>query len=140
MCHGRGYHKRWKHHHRSKREKFLRYHGWVKYPPVNIHEFDDHYELFVYAAGFKKEDIAANVKDNTLIISAKKGENDLVEMPEWVDKRREELDLSGFKRVFELNEKIDKDKITAEYKEGVLKVTLPKKEGSETYRQDLEIV
>jgi HSP20 family molecular chaperone IbpA len=54
--------------------------------------------------------------------------------------KRREFDPRGFKRIFELNEKIDKENITATYQEGVLKIRLPKLAGMETYRKNIDIV
>ncbi len=53
---------------------------------------------------------------------------------------RQEFSSRGFERKFELNDKIDPDKIEAKYINGVLQLTLAKFEGSETVRTEIDIV
>ncbi len=140
MCYHKAYHKHWAKHKARHCGKNFRHHRFGQrwgQPPVNIEEFDDHYEVSVFAAGFYKSDFNLKVKDNILVISASKEESDIVDNPSM---RRREFDPRGFKRVFELNEKIDKENISAKYEEGVLKITLPKLSGFETYRKDIDIV
>lgn len=143
MCHHRGHHhwaKHAKHRKAHWKRKFMhqRFGGAWGFPPVNIQELDDRYELWVFAAGFTKEEFEVKVKDQILVIKAKKQESEIVDEPGM--KRKEFDPRRGFKRVFELNEKIDKDNISASYEEGVLKLTLPKLEGFETFRKDIDIV
>lgn len=102
-------------------------------PPVNVRELDDKYELHLFAAGFSKSDFSIALTDQILSISTQKKDD---ESEEW--KRREHV-LQGFTRKFELNEKVDKSAISAIYENGVLILTLPKLEGFETERQEIEI-
>ena len=143
MCYRKAYHSRRAQHpkhgcgHMHKRFSNRRFGtGWGSYPPVNVKELDDRYELYVYASGFSKEDFQVKLKDNTLVIAVDKPDNDIVDSPNW---RRKEFSPHGFKRHFELNEKIDKEAITAQYADGVLVVSLPKLAGFETSRQDIPI-
>jgi hypothetical protein len=71
-----------------------------------------------FAAGFYKSDFQVKVKGDLLMISASKEESEIVDNPSM---KRQEFDPRGFKRIFELNEKIDKENITATYQEGRLK-------------------
>lgn len=145
MCYHKAYHKHWAHHAKHRRKHWehrFRNSGWGRgfgwgNPPVNIEEFDDRYEMSVFASGFYKSDFQVKVKDQILVVSASKEESEIVDNPSM---KRQEFDPRGFKRVFELNEKIDKEQISAAYKEGVLKVTLPKLAGKESYRKDIDIV
>lgn len=140
MCHSKSYysqrahHPRWGHGSRHKHFK-SRYFGaaWNN-PPVNVKELEDCYEVYVYAAGYTKEDFQVKLSDNTLLIAVEN--QDTVDSPNW---RRQEFFASGFERRFELNEKIDKEAINAKYKEGVLIVTLPKLAGFETTNQDIAV-
>jgi len=115
--------------------KFGHHHRGGHFPKVNVQELDDRYELFVYAAGYSKADFKVDLSDNTLIIAAtntSKTESNY----NW---RRQEFRPRKFERQFELNEKIDKESITAKYEDGILKVTLSKLEGFETMRREVEI-
>jgi len=119
----------------AKKIKEKRHRRWG-YPPVNVQELDDHYQLFVYAAGYNKEDFQVEVKDNTLIITAKAAEKGETSESNW---QRQEFTATGFQRLFELNSKIDQSAITAQYKDGILHVTLSKLEGFETKKQEIPI-
>lgn len=140
MCYGKSYHRHMGHpaHRWHKARKYNRYRamGRTPYPPVNVQELDDQYQLLVYAAGFAKPDFQVNIIDSTLVVKAKAEENDLVDEVNW---RRQEFKAS-FERRFELNDKIDKSAISAKYEEGILTVTLPKLPGSETSRYEVDIV
>ncbi len=140
MCYNKAYHQKWGGHHRHGfrhhgREKWARkfQQMWLQ-PAVNVREVDDAYELYVYAAGYVKSDFVVKMKDNTLVISVKEPEQ--VEDAGW---SRQEFYPIGFERRFELNEKIDKDAISAKYEDGILKVQLPKLPGFESTTSDIEV-
>lgn len=108
------------------------------FPPVNVLEADDKYELYVYAPGLAKSDFNINLRDDVLTIAVhKKDGSDLVESPHW--RRQEYRPTDGFERSFVLNEKVDTANISAAYADGVLVVTLPKLPGTETKRQDVYV-
>ncbi|HNP24966.1 MAG TPA: Hsp20/alpha crystallin family protein [Panacibacter sp.] len=94
-------------------------------PPVNISETADAFHLEVLAPGLKKEDFKVNLEKGLLTISyEKKAET---ETSNHTTHRRE-FRLSGFKRSFMVDEKINADGIQARYESGVLNLLLPKKE------------
>lgn len=94
--------------------------------PVNIFETDKSYDLHVVAPGLKKEDFKLTIDKNMLQIAYEhKDENKGQQEGKWT---RSEYRLRSFKRTFTLNEKIDAANIGAKYADGVLVVTLPKKE------------
>lgn len=103
------------------------------HPPVNVLEEDDKFVLHVYAPGLNKSDFLIATIDNTLSISV---EN----KPEETNWKRQEFAQQNFKRQFELSDKVDKEAIKASYENGVLIVTLPKLEGAETSRQEIEVL
>ena len=104
---------------RSFREDFL------QHPPVNIVEKTDAYQLEVSAPGWQKESFNLKLDANILTISAEKKEEAKDETAKVV---RKEFTNKSFKRSFTLDEKIDGANISAKYENGVLQVTLPKKE------------
>lgn len=106
------------------------------YPPVHVEEQDDKYVISLYAAGYAKTDFQVALKDDILSISVDKPENEAA--PSF-ERRRSEFRPGNFKREFRLNDKIDKEGISAKYEEGILAVTLPKLEGFETMRKDIGI-
>lgn len=138
MCSARMYHPKWeRHHHKHHAKRFWknRFANAFNYPPVNIEELDDKYEIKLYAAGYTKADFQIDLQDNTLIVSVKKQDDSGAERP-W---GRLEFKPGSFERRFELNEKIDKEGISAKYQNGVLTVTLQKLSDFETARQNIEV-
>ena len=98
----------------------------VKVPAVNITEQKNEYLVSLAAPGLKKENFKINVDGNMLTISSDKEEN-----KEEKDKKftRREYSYSSFSRCFTLPEEINQAKIEAKYEDGVLKISLPRKEG-----------
>ena len=94
-------------------------------PAVNITEHKDEYLVSLAAPGLKKEDFKLDVDGNMLTISSQKEES-----KEEKEKRftRREYRYSSFSRSFTLPEEINKEKIEAKYDDGVLKISLPRKE------------
>ena len=94
-------------------------------PAVNITEQKDAYLVSLAAPGLKKEDFKIDMEGNMLTISSEKEEN-----KEEKDKRftRKEYSYSSFSRSFTLPDEVNKDKIDANYADGVLKITLPRNE------------
>ena len=94
-------------------------------PAVNITERKDDYLVSMAAPGLKKEDFKIDVEGNLLTISS-----ETEEQKEEKEERytRQEYSYSSFERSFTLPDDINKDKIDAHYKDGVLELILPKKE------------
>ena len=97
-------------------------------PAINISEEEDRFEVEVAAPGLKKEDFKIDLDHHTLTISAEKKE----EKEEKKNKNftRREFSFTSFQRSFTLPESVDAGKIEASYKDGVLCLTLPKREES----------
>lgn len=95
---------------------------------VNIRETADQYELHLLAPGLNKEDFKIDVDKNLLTISFEHKEESKETDEKWL---RQEFKMSSFKRSFSLNEKIDAAAIKATYENGILNVSLPKKEKEE---------
>ena len=98
--------------------------AWV--PPVDIYETDAHdLVLKVELPDMAREDIEVTVEHNTLRLKGtKKGLTDVKEE----QYRRIERSYGSFSRSFTLPNTVDASKVTAEYKNGVLTVTLPFRE------------
>jgi HSP20 family protein len=94
-------------------------------PPVNIRETEQSFTVELMAAGMKKEDFNIEVDNDLLTISAEvKAESD----GEKGKFTRREFSFASFKRSFTLPETVKEDEINAAYEDGILKLTLPKKE------------
>jgi HSP20 family protein len=96
-------------------------------PAVNITEHKDAYEVSLAVPGMKKDDFKIDVAGNMLTISSEKEEN-----KEEKDKKftRKEYNYSSFSRSFTLPEEINREKIHAKYDNGILKISLPRKEAA----------
>jgi len=94
-------------------------------PAVNITEHKDEYLVSLAAPGLKKDDFKIAIDGNMLTISSEKEEK-----KEEKDQKftRKEYSYSSFSRSFTLPEEINKEKIDARYEDGVLKLSLPRKE------------
>ncbi|MAP81080.1 MAG: heat-shock protein [Aequorivita sp.] len=97
----------------------------ITLPKVNIKENDDSYEVEMAVPGLKKSDFKIDIDNQLLSIATEvKQENEETED----NYTRREFGYSSFKRSFTLPETVDDEKIKASYNEGILNITLPKKE------------
>jgi HSP20 family molecular chaperone IbpA len=97
----------------------------VKYivPPVDIYETPDKYLILMDMPGVNKDKIDITVEDDKLTVTAKVFEID----KEW-EPISTEFTLSDYKREFNLGRKVNTDKISANYENGILKLELEKSE------------
>lgn len=91
--------------------------------PVNIEETDEAFHLSLYAAGLSKEAFTISVKNDVLTIAYKAPEGAGDDSAQYAHREHQK---TSFERMFQLNEKVLTDRISATYTDGVLKVTLPK--------------
>lgn len=96
-------------------------------PAVNIRETEGSFEVDLSSPGLNKNDFKIEVEDNQLTISYEKEETNENTGDEG-NYRRREFHYSNFKRSFSLPKIVHSDKIKAKYEDGILKLTIPKKE------------
>ncbi|MBP6679697.1 MAG: Hsp20/alpha crystallin family protein [Saprospiraceae bacterium] len=101
-------------------------------PSVNIVEHDAHFTMQLAAPGLQKSDFNINIENDYLVISAEK-KTEKEETGNEGKFTRREFNYSSFKRSFQLDENINREGIAASYENGVLSITLPKKE--ETWKK-----
>jgi HSP20 family protein len=94
-------------------------------PAVDVREDVNNYFVEAELPGMKKEDISLELENNVLSI---RGERKFERKEEGENYHFMERSYGSFYRSFSLPKNVDGEKIGAEYKEGVLTVTLPKKE------------
>ena len=94
-------------------------------PALDVHEDKDGYTIRVELPGMKREDIEVSIQDNALIIS---GERKSEPTKEDVEVHRQERYFGKFSRALTLPTAVAGDKVKANYKDGILTVTLPKAE------------
>jgi HSP20 family protein len=96
-------------------------------PAVNIKDTGDDLEVEMAAPGMKKDDFQVDLDHDILTITAEvKSENSDEDKDGMYS--RKEFSYSSFSRSFALPNSIVAEKIAAKYKDGVLHITLPKKE------------
>ena len=94
-------------------------------PRLDVLEDKDNYIVRVEAAGLKREDISVSIEEGSLIIA---GERKAETLPEGTETHHTERFNGKFERVLSLPTAVAADKVKADYKDGVLTVTLPKAE------------
>tara|TARA_B100001113_G_C21119748_1_gene626871 strand:- start:3742 stop:4164 length:423 start_codon:yes stop_codon:yes gene_type:complete len=91
-------------------------------PSVNSLENNDSFEIDLAVPGMKKEDFSIELNDKILVISSESSNN-----IENDNMRLNEFNFSSFQRSFRVPDSVDQDKIKANYKNGILKIKLPKR-------------
>ncbi len=99
-------------------------------PSVNVKETDEAFELEMAAPGMDKKDFKIELQQDRLIISAER-EISNEEKDEKNRFSRKEFSYESFSRSFNISENIvDTNAISANYKNGILNIIVPKKEKS----------
>lgn len=106
--------------------------------PVNVKETERSYELELVAPGLKKEEFRVDISDDLLTISFEhKQENN--EENKQSGYLRKEYRMQSFSRSFALGDMIKADEVSAQYRDGILYVTLPKKEEAQKLHKTIQI-
>ncbi|WCL50963.1 Hsp20/alpha crystallin family protein [Leptospira sp. GIMC2001] len=95
------------------------------YPPLNVYTKEDDAFVYAFLPGMTIEDIDLSAKDNVLVIRGTKKEEALAENTEVYLR---EIFNGDFSRSVEFPFRIDADKVTASYKNGVLGILVPRAE------------
>ena len=107
-----------------------------KVPAVNIAETENAFAIELAVPGLKKEDIKINLDKNLLTISAEVKKEETTEVKNYSKK---EFSYSSFSRSFTLPESVDQNKIEAAYTDGVLKLTVAKKEEAKVQAREIAV-
>lgn len=107
--------------------------------PVNLRETGTAYEMQLVAPGLRKEDFKLNVSNNMLTVSfeQKDEQNQENKSEGWL---RKEYRMQSFSRSFTLDDSVDVNKISATYENGILHLTLPKKENARRLSKTIEVI
>jgi HSP20 family protein len=97
-------------------------------PAVNIRETENNFQVEMAAPGMKKDNFKVELDGNVLTISSEKTET-RENNKDNENYSHKEFSYQSFHRSFNLpKDVVDEDKIEAYYQDGVLKLTIPKKE------------
>ncbi len=96
-------------------------------PAVNIRETTENFEVEMAAPGMTKDDFKIELDGNQLTISSEKKSQQ--ENNEVINYSRKEFSYQSFQRIFQLpKDVVDADKIQARYVNGLLQLSIPKRE------------
>jgi HSP20 family protein len=105
-------------------------------PAIDLYETNDSYVVEAELPGLKQNEIDVNIEEDSLVIKGeKKREKELKED----NYHRAERFYGKFERRIALPSNIDKDKVKASYKDGILKISIPKKEEAKPKQIKVEI-
>lgn len=109
--------------------------GRAEYPPLNLWEDDDVLYVETELPGFEQNDVEIFVNgDNQLSLKGERRPPEL-ENATW---HRQERGHGSFHRVVDLPHYVDSERVAAEFKNGVLTITLPKREESKPRRIEVK--
>jgi HSP20 family protein len=94
-------------------------------PALDVHEDKENFSVRVELPGMKREDIGVSLQDGALIITGERKEE---KVQEGTEVHRQERYYGKFTRALTLPAAVAGDKVKAQYKDGILTVTLPKAE------------
>ena len=107
-------------------DEFLNLGKVINVPAVNVAETDKEFKLTIAAPGLEKKDFKVDAYDDMLTISAEKEREEKEEKNDRFNRR--EYNYTSWSRSFTLPENCDAGKINAEYKNGELRIVIPKRE------------
>ena len=94
------------------------------FPAVNIGVSEQQVDIYVFAAGVDPKTLNISLQQNLLTIEGERK----IEYPENVQFYRQERSSGNFRRVLTLPEDVDADKVEARYRDGVLQITVQRRE------------
>ena len=97
---------------------------------TDVRDHDDHYEIDVDLPGFKKEELSLELTDGYLTIKAAKGLNKDEKENKTGKYIRRERYMGSMTRSFYVGDTVTQEDVKAEYKNGVLKLSVPKPDPS----------
>lgn len=106
-------------------------------PAIELKEKDGKYEIMAQLPGVEKDNIEVEISSDSITIKAKVEENKKEDKNKTVHRR--EFRYGKFLRTIQLPSEIDSDQASAEYKNGVLDILLPKNQEESKKFKLLEI-
>ena len=105
-------------------------------PAANVSENDREYRIELAVPGMTREDLKINIENNVLSVSGEKKDEKKEETDRYT---RREYSYNSFARSFQLPEHVKSEEINAAYRDGVLTLNIPQKEGQQTGNNRREI-
>lgn len=108
----------------------------ISQPAVNIAETDIAFRIELAAPGFEKGDFTLQVEKDQLTLRAERKQTSEENKERFT---RREFRYTSFERSFKLPETVNQESVTAVYENGVLLVTLPKKEAAKAISKTIAV-
>ena len=105
-------------------------------PALDVQEDKDNFIVRAELPGLKREDIEVSLHDGVLLIS---GERKVEKVEEGIELHRQERCYGKFQRALTLPEPVAAETVKADYKDGLLTVTLPKTEQAKPKKIDVGV-
>ena len=96
------------------------------YPPINIGSTPEQVDVYLFAAGVDPKTLDISIQQNLLTVAGSRN----VDVPEKVEHYRRERFSGSFRRVISLPDDVDPEKVDARYVDGVLRVSIQRREAS----------
>ena len=108
-----------------------------KVPPANITETETAYKVELSAPGLTRSDFKVELDDNVLTVSGEKEEENKTDGEHY----RREFSYNSFSRSFQLPDNVKDEDINAKYDNGMLLITVPKKEpGKSRTKKAIDVI
>jgi len=104
-------------------------------PPVDVIEDAAGITLYADLPGVPKDKLSLQVEAGTLTIEGELG----LDLPEGMEATHAEMSLPRFRRVFTLSKDLDGSKVGAEFRHGVLKLSIPKAEHAQPRKIKIQV-
>jgi HSP20 family molecular chaperone IbpA len=120
----------------ERKDEAARYEGAAMLPPVDVIEDATGITLYADLPGVPKDRLTVRVEADTLAIEGE------VSLPlvEGMEPSHVEVQLPRYQRQFTLGSELDSDKVTAEFRQGVLKLHIPKAEHAKPRKVEVQVV
>jgi len=96
------------------------------FPPINVGATPERVDVYLFAAGLDPKSLDISIQQNLLAVSGERK----VPVDEAADYYRQERFDGEFRRVVTLPEDVDPDRVDAKYRDGVLQITVQRREAA----------
>jgi len=103
------------------------------FPPINMGVTQDAVEIYAFAPGIDAAKLEVNVDRGVLTIAGERA-NELPQPSEKVSVYADERFAGPFRRAISLPDDADSSRIAAKYRDGILRITVPKRENAKPRR------
>jgi HSP20 family protein len=104
------------------------------FPPINLGATGDGVDVYLFAAGLDAKTLDISIQQNLLTVAGERK----VEVPENVQYYRKERFSGSFRRVVSLPDDVDPDKVDARYADGVLHISIQRREAFKPRRIEVK--